>query len=47
MKCASALVFDDDMNLQPLTPDEFAALDRELQEGIRAYQRVVRAIDRR
>jgi hypothetical protein len=47
ISCASALVFGDDLRLQPLSPAEFAGLDSELQEGIRRHQAIVRSIDRR
>jgi hypothetical protein len=45
--CASALVFDDALHLQPLSPAEFAGLDSELQDALRRHQAMVRSIDRR
>jgi hypothetical protein len=41
INCAKALVFSDDLRLQPLTVEEFATLNSEEQHNLRQHQRLI------
>lgn len=47
IRCASSLIFDQDLTVRAMEPKDWDALDEDLKEVLRLYQRGVRSLDRR